>query len=298
MTHRSNEWRSPFSYDRQGSVPRHRRSGRYQETGEASYAERDWRERGRTSGYSRGLDYGRRDFGQRESFGRDPRSGAYGERNLAGEYEEYYEEDFDELDQGEPDYWVYEEIWYVPGPYVGLGPRNYQRSDERLLDQVCERICMHGELDASDLSIEVQDGEVYLTGTVQDRYEKRLAEDIAESVPGVHDVHNRLRVQASNRLRDEPGSLGQFYSSDMGEGRGRIMMGMQAFGSDGEYAGEVKELRGADFLLDRPMARDVYVPYEASQVRSGQIHLNVPAGEVDNQDWPQPALFGPGEEAS
>jgi osmotically-inducible protein OsmY len=35
---------------------------------------------------------------------------------------------------------------------------------------------------------------VTLSGTVETRYEKRLAEDIADAVSGVQDIHNRLRV--------------------------------------------------------------------------------------------------------
>jgi len=37
---------------------------------------------------------------------------------------------------------------------------------------------------------------VTLTGTVNDRYAKRIAEEISENVSGVKDVHNQLRVQS------------------------------------------------------------------------------------------------------
>ena len=40
----------------------------------------------------------------------------------------------------------------------------------------------------------VKDGEVTLSGTVEDRDARWLAEDLAESVSGVRAVHNRLRV--------------------------------------------------------------------------------------------------------
>ena len=52
----------------------------------------------------------------------------------------------------------------------------------------------HGELDASEIEILVTSGEVTLQGTVQDRYDKRLAEDLAEQVSGVREVNNQLRV--------------------------------------------------------------------------------------------------------
>ncbi len=78
------------------------------------------------------------------------------------------------------------------GPYTGVGPRNYKRSDERICEDVSARLTEHGWIDASDIDVNVDNGEVTLTGTVDSRATKRLAEDIADSVPGVRDVHNRL----------------------------------------------------------------------------------------------------------
>ena len=83
----------------------------------------------------------------------------------------------------------------VSGPHFGRGPRNYQRSDERIREDVCERLSQHGYLDASDVDIRVEQGEVTLQGTVEDRWAKRVAEDVAESVWGVKEVHNQLRVR-------------------------------------------------------------------------------------------------------
>ena len=82
-----------------------------------------------------------------------------------------------------------------PGPYAGLGPRGYQRGDERLREDVCDRLTEHGEVDARDMEVTVSAGEVTLTGTAPTRTQKRLAEDIADAVSGVIEVHNRLRVQ-------------------------------------------------------------------------------------------------------
>jgi osmotically-inducible protein OsmY len=53
----------------------------------------------------------------------------------------------------------------------------------------------HGQVDAYDIEVEVQNCEVTLRGTVDSRQAKRIAEDIADSVWGVHDVHNQLRVR-------------------------------------------------------------------------------------------------------
>jgi osmotically-inducible protein OsmY len=87
-----------------------------------------------------------------------------------------------------------DEWWRTPGPYEGIGPRDYRRSDKNIREDICERLTRHGRIDASDIDIQVQAGEVTLTGKVGDRRQKRLAEDLAESVPGVVDVHNELRL--------------------------------------------------------------------------------------------------------
>jgi hypothetical protein len=80
------------------------------------------------------------------------------------------------------------------GPHAGKGPKGYQRSDESIFEDACGRLSDHGWLDASDIEVQVDTGEVTLEGTVTDRRSKRLAEDLVASVSGVWDVHNRLRV--------------------------------------------------------------------------------------------------------
>ena len=81
------------------------------------------------------------------------------------------------------------------GRYSGRGPRNYQRSDERIREEVCERLAHHPDIDATDIDIRVQNGEVTLQGHVSDRWGKRWAEDVAEGIFGVKEVHNQIRVQ-------------------------------------------------------------------------------------------------------
>jgi hypothetical protein len=90
------------------------------------------------------------------------------------------------------------EDWDVPGPMSGLGPRTYEQTAENIQEEVCERLARHGQLDARKIRVEVEDGEVTLQGTVPDRRSKRMAEDTAASVPGVFDVHNRLRLSDRN----------------------------------------------------------------------------------------------------
>jgi osmotically-inducible protein OsmY len=78
--------------------------------------------------------------------------------------------------------------------FVGRGPRNYRRSDERIREDVNDRLTEDYYLDAGDIEVLVQDSVVTLTGRVDTRYDKRRAIDIAESVSGVTDVTNQLRV--------------------------------------------------------------------------------------------------------
>jgi hypothetical protein len=78
--------------------------------------------------------------------------------------------------------------------FRGRGPKNYRRSDDRILEEVNERLTDDHDVDASEIEVAVENGEVTLSGTVNSRHEKRMAEDVAESCHGVVDVHNRLRV--------------------------------------------------------------------------------------------------------
>lgn len=87
----------------------------------------------------------------------------------------------------------------APYGYYGRGPRSYRRPDESICDEVCERLTRHGEIDASDVDVSVRNGEVILEGKVDDRYQRRIAEDVATSISGVRDVNNSIKVAASSR---------------------------------------------------------------------------------------------------
>lgn len=81
------------------------------------------------------------------------------------------------------------------GPFTGKAPKNYQRSDERIREEVCERLTLHGHVDPCEMEIEVQNGDVTLSGTTTDRRQKFMAEEIAEGVAGVRNIDNRIRVR-------------------------------------------------------------------------------------------------------
>jgi hypothetical protein len=78
----------------------------------------------------------------------------------------------------------------------------------------------------------------------------------------------------------------------------QIQVGMDVMSIDGHPLGKVKEVRPADFLLDRPLARDLYVPYSfvlaaedyGGTFRRGrteptEVLLSVSEGHLDNQGW-------------
>jgi len=78
--------------------------------------------------------------------------------------------------------------------YRGKGPKNYSRSDDRIKEDINDRLSDDPWIDATEIDVSVTNGEVVLTGTVSERGEKRRAEDVAEMVSGVKHVENRLRV--------------------------------------------------------------------------------------------------------
>ncbi len=84
------------------------------------------------------------------------------------------------------------------GQHYGHGPRGFQRSDERLHEDVGQALADDADLDASRIELSVQSAEVTLAGQVERRADKRRAEDLAGSVRGVRDVHNRLRVDPTS----------------------------------------------------------------------------------------------------
>jgi BON domain len=79
----------------------------------------------------------------------------------------------------------------------GTGPKGYQRSDERLREDISERLMQAGNLDSSEVTVNVSGGKVTLEGTVTDRYMKHAIEDLVDACPGVQDIDNRIRVDRS-----------------------------------------------------------------------------------------------------
>lgn len=130
-----------------------------------------------------GPGYGETPFGTtwgtgglgRHRLGSLTESAAYGARNVLGGREGRYSQE----NYG----------------HAGRGPKGYQRSDERITEEVNERLTRDPDVDATDIEVRVDNGTVTLSGTVDDRQSKRVAEDIANEVWGVTDVQNQIRVQ-------------------------------------------------------------------------------------------------------
>ena len=102
------------------------------------------------------------------------------------------DEKLDELTDRE-----YTPLWRMPGPFTGSGPRRPQRSDEQIKDETCQRLTRHGQVDARDIEVRVEGGEITLQGEIDSLRAKRLAEAAVEGIRGVQDIHNRLRVRRS-----------------------------------------------------------------------------------------------------
>lgn len=81
-------------------------------------------------------------------------------------------------------------------------------------------------------------------------------------------------------------------------GPGQIEVGMTVTGIDGEEVGKVKEVREREFLMDRPLAHSLWVPYESVMAAEGQgdgfravpprpteVMLSISSAHVDAQRW-------------
>jgi hypothetical protein len=128
----------------------------------------------------------------REEYGGMRQGGGYG-RRFFGEREDY-----------QPMYRGGERGGLFGGMHQGRGPRNFQRSDERISDEIHQILTFHPEIDATDIEILVDKGIVTLRGKVDNRMSKRLSEDLVEDVYGVREVRNELRVdQGLFQTREE-----------------------------------------------------------------------------------------------
>lgn len=89
--------------------------------------------------------------------------------------------------------------------YIGRGPRGFQRSDERIEEEINEMLTRHPSIDASDIEVQVKNGDVTLSGSVPDRRMRHISEDVAEKCMGVKEINNNIRVRKESSEK-EPSS--------------------------------------------------------------------------------------------
>jgi hypothetical protein len=160
--------------------------GRWREPG-YGYGYPGGSERGWTEPGWRDREYEARRYGPGSETGRDT-SWSGTSSSTYRPYSSQYTPRYDTRDRGERQ---------REGPFAGRGPKGYQRADSRIREDVCDRLTDAPFLDASDIEVNVKDGDVTLSGTVRSREERRRSEDLIEHVTGVRDVHNNLRVNRS-----------------------------------------------------------------------------------------------------
>jgi osmotically-inducible protein OsmY len=191
-------------------------------TGDRGASAGGWSNESRSSyGAPRGGDYGGSSnygggtYGGGSYGGGSYGGGGYGSGNFGG----YGRETWGSTGQSSG----FREAGRYGGSFAGRGPRNYQRSDERIREEVHERLTADPRVDASDIDVEVKNGEVFLRGRVDERRDKRAAEEAIEDIPGVKDVKNEIRVERGgswfgggsdreradkDRNRNDEGSIG------------------------------------------------------------------------------------------
>lgn len=144
--------------------------------------------------------YGMGNYGE-GAYGAAPRReyGGYGERTERG----FFERAGDEVAS-----WFGDEeaARRREQDHRGRGPAGYTRSDERIREDVNDRLTEDWRVDARAVEVSVANGEVTLDGTVPSREQKRRAEDLVDSLSGVKHVQNNLRVsEASTWDRNNSG---------------------------------------------------------------------------------------------
>ena len=110
--------------------------------------------------------------------------------------------------------------WSSPtqsGPHFGKGPKGYRRSDERIREEVSEALTRHPEIDAGEIEVQVKDAIVTLSGTIESRHIKRLAEDCVEEVLGIKDINNELRIDATLSSKDRTSEFSARESTSISE---------------------------------------------------------------------------------
>lgn len=80
----------------------------------------------------------------------------------------------------------------IPGPQ---GASAVVATERELYEDICEALLRRDDVDSSDVTVAVREGEVTLDGSVPQRSMRYLIEDLAAGHPTVRDVANRIKVR-------------------------------------------------------------------------------------------------------
>lgn len=69
-----------------------------------------------------------------------------------------------------------------------------ERPDERIREDVCDRLTQLGPVDCTEIDVDVLDGVVTLRGAIRSNEAKAKAVSVVESVVGVRSITNDLRI--------------------------------------------------------------------------------------------------------
>lgn len=173
--------------------------------------------------------------------------------------------------------WFEDDDWTVPGPFTGLGPKNYRRSDDRILEDVCDRLLMHGQIDAADIEVEVNRGRVTLNGQIDSRQAKHEAENITASVSGVSDVHNLLRVMSPHETRRM--LAGEKFEDQRLLKPGHKMENLQSL--EDLFLEELQDLYDAEKQLVRALPRMADAAHSQDLKRGFRDHLDQTQRQIE-----------------
>ena len=154
-------------------------------------------------------------YGRQGGYGGNYGEGRYGEGGSRSRWNEPYGEGQQYTSGGD---YAGESLSRGMGQHRGKGPKGYQRSDERLKEMICERLREDPDIDASDVTVSVQNSRVTLEGTVDSRRTKNLVEDVAEQL-GVNDVQNNLRVQRADQAAGSAMTQDRGTASELGKSK-------------------------------------------------------------------------------
>ncbi len=184
----------------------------------------DWTNRDYTNDFQNDSNFGRRDsggYGDRYRFNDTGSQGNFRnderDRDRSGSYRNDNSRNWWDKAKDEVSGWFGDENAQQrrdrdqQGEHRGKGPKGYSRTDERIKEDVNEQLTEESMVDASEIEVDVRNGEVFLKGTVNTRQEKRRAEDVVESVSGVKNVENHIKVQQAGFKSGNTGqNPGQF----------------------------------------------------------------------------------------